>query len=262
QQSVGQPGHVLVLAHRGAPAPRRPENTLGAVDAALAAGADGVEIDVRATADGVLVCSHDADLTRLAGRPMVIAETALGALRQVSLPGGHHVSTLDEVLATVHGRVVIEVKPVTDEIRALRTSMALCVSLEAAMPGPALTVSSFDPELLATIRFALRHTGHTHVRTALLGLPGTCTGGLLRRTLDGGHDEVHPHVSDLLRARRIVDGAHSLGASVTCWTVNRRRDVRRLAQLGVDAVISDRPDAASAAAAGWAIGVRTQGSNL
>jgi len=253
---------VLVLAHRGSPSPRRPENTVAAVRAALDGGAHGVEIDVRQTLDGVLVCSHDADLIRLAGHPMAVADSIAAELRAVALAGGHRLATLDEVLATARGRLVIEVKPVTGTTSALRTAMALCIALEAAPPGPAITVSSFDFELLGTIRFGLRHAGLSYVRTALLGSPAMSTGTLLRHTLDGRHDEMHPHLSDLLRAPHLVGAAHTLGTSITCWTVNRRRDVCRLAQLGVDAVISDRPAAARAAAAMATIGAGAQGSNL
>jgi len=253
---------VLVLAHRGSPSARRPENTVAAVRAALDGVADGVEIDVRRTADGVLVCSHDGDLMRLAGRPLVIANSRLGEIRRVALAGGHRIATVDEVLATARGRLVIEAKPVTGTAAALHTAMALCLALEVAPPGPAVTVSSFDAALLGTIRFALRHSGRSYVRTALLGRPGTPAEVLLRRTLDGQHGELHPHVSDLLRSPQLVDVAHSLGATVTCWTVNRRRDVRRLAQLGVDAVISDRPAVARAAATAAVQGARAQGSNL
>ncbi|MDP9240213.1 MAG: glycerophosphodiester phosphodiesterase [Actinomycetota bacterium] len=257
---------MLVLAHRGCPTPQRPENTVAAVQAALDGAADGVEIDVRRTLDGVLVCSHDADLLRLTGRPMAVATTRAEEIRAVPLAGGHRLATLDEVLAKARGRLVIEAKPVTGPNDALRTAMALCLALETAPPGPAITVSSFDADLLATIRFALRHAARPHmrtyVRTALLGAPGTSTRTLLRRTLDGRHDEMHPHVSDLLRAPHLVAVAHTVGASVTCWTVNRRKDVRRLARLGVDAVISDRPATARTAAATAMIGARAQGSNL
>ena len=66
---------MIVLAHRGLPGADRPENTVAAVTAAFDAGADGVEVDLRLTADGVLAVSHDPDLTRLTGLPAPVAET-------------------------------------------------------------------------------------------------------------------------------------------------------------------------------------------
>jgi glycerophosphoryl diester phosphodiesterase len=241
---------VLVLAHRGCPNTRRPENTVASVVAAAGGPADGVEVDARLTADGVLVCSHDPDLARLSGRNLAIASSTAEEIRRVALAGGHRTATLDEVLAAAVGRLVIEVKPAANAAAALRTAMALQACLDGGPPGPGITVSSFDRMLLATIRAALDRSGRTYVRTGLLGRPEAGTKALLRRTLDDGHDEMHPHVDSLLAAPHLVAVGHSLGASVTCWTVNRRRHLRRLAQLGVDAVITDQPAAARTALAG------------
>ncbi len=255
-RSVIQPELVLILAHRGAKTIHRPENTVAAVAAAgNGAAADGVEVDVRLSADGVLLCSHDASLLRLGGTPLVIADSTAAAIRRVPLAGGHRTATLAEVLATARGRLVVEAKPVPDIAAAWLTARALCATLQAVATGPAITVSSFDARLLRLIRAALHDTDLADVHTGLLGEPGQAAGPLLRRTLDDGHDEVHTHVRSLLADPGLVGAAHALGAAVTCWTVNRRADLRRLAQLGVDAVISDRPTAArvalSASLVGW-----------
>ena len=63
----------LIVAHRGFSAAHR-ENSPAAWLAAVEAGADLVEVDIRMTRDGTLVCCHDADLQRLAGQPAAIAE--------------------------------------------------------------------------------------------------------------------------------------------------------------------------------------------
>lgn len=84
----------LAIAHRGG-ALLGPENTAEAFAASAGAGAEMVETDLRLSADGVLVCLHDADLTRLAGYPRRVAEADLATLRTV-LPG---LLTLDEAIA-------------------------------------------------------------------------------------------------------------------------------------------------------------------
>ncbi|MDM9627268.1 glycerophosphodiester phosphodiesterase family protein [Rhizobium sp. S152] len=83
----------LVIAHRGGAA-LAAENTIAAIRAAEAAGADAIETDIRATSDGALVCVHDADLLRLCNNPRAVADLDLTELRQV-LPG---VMTLAEAL--------------------------------------------------------------------------------------------------------------------------------------------------------------------
>ncbi|MBB3966180.1 glycerophosphodiester phosphodiesterase [Rhizobium metallidurans] len=90
----GPPDRPLVVAHRGGAA-LAAENTLAALSAAEAEGADAIETDVRQTHDGVLVCVHDADLSRLCGDPRHVADLDLPVLRQL-LP---EVMTLRDVLA-------------------------------------------------------------------------------------------------------------------------------------------------------------------
>lgn len=95
---------MKVVAHRGYSA-RCPENSTIGFEAAIAAGADLVETDVRMTRDGILVCWHDPDLKRVAGVEAAIATSNAAELEAVALPGGARLCRLDAVLALVRGRV-------------------------------------------------------------------------------------------------------------------------------------------------------------
>ena len=101
----------LAIAHRGYSA-RYPENTLLAAEQAVAAGCDLVEADARLAADGSVWCVHDADLQRLAGIPLRVAEADAAALAGVVLQSGERLATLDRLLGQVAGRVpvLIDVK--------------------------------------------------------------------------------------------------------------------------------------------------------
>lgn len=241
---------MLLLAHRGLPGTTRPENTVAAVCTAFAAGADGVEVDVRLTGDGVLVLCHDPDLARVAGSPARVAATGWSALRAVAEEAGFALATVDDVLIAAAGRrVVLEVKqPPPGPAATPRTALAVCGQLRSLHRGGLpldVTVSSFSAEVAAHVRrLTPRGAG---VRTALLGRPLVKPSSLVRQALRVGHDEVHPHVTSLLAAPESVAAAHAVGVAVVPWTVNRRRDVRKLARLGVDAVITDVPAAARAA---------------
>ena len=241
---------MRILAHRGSPGHEHSENTITAVTAALDAGADGVEVDLRLSADGVLVLSHDPDLGRLSGLRLPVAERSWDELRDAADARGLALARVEWLLAAAAGRpVVLELKspPPRPGARA-RTADALVerlCGLHAAGLPLAVTVSSFDARLAAALR--LRAPAHLLLRTALLGLPGRRPAGLLRSALAGGHDEVHPHVLDVLAAPRAVTAAHACGVAVVPWTVNGRRTVRRCADLGVDGVITDAPAGAAAA---------------
>jgi glycerophosphoryl diester phosphodiesterase len=228
---------VRILAHRGSPTPSTVENTVPAIAEALAAGADGVEVDLRLSADGVLVVCHDPDVRRVTGRDLDVAGSSWEALR-----AGTALARVEWVLAAAAGRpVVLELKapPPAPRARA-RTVEALAERLAAlhdmGLPME-VTVSSFDASLARLARAKL--SGRT--RTALLGRPGVRVSSLLRQALAAGHDEVHPHVLDTLAVPKAVAAAHALGLAVVPWTVNGRGALRRCVDLGVDAVITDVP---------------------
>jgi glycerophosphoryl diester phosphodiesterase len=229
---------VQVLGHRGSPDAWRPENSVAAVTQALRQGADGVEVDVRLTADDVLVCVHDEFLLSGDGERLDVAtsrsaELLLAANRTA-------LATLPQVLAAAQhpagARVIVEAKPVTDPAVAERTAVALAEVLAAGAGSAAVTVSSFDPDLLGAIR---RACAALPVRTALLGGTSVDATAVLRRARADGHDEVHLPLIAARRTPHAVGMARWLGLSVALWTVNRGRDLRWVAQLGVDAVITD-----------------------
>ena len=235
-------GRPLVLAHRGSPACPTAENTVAAVAAALAAGVDGIEIDARLTADGYLVCSHDPFVADADGHRLDVATSTFEALRRAGLPGGHQLATVEEILATALGhrrcRVVVEAKPCPDSAANAATAAALRSVLQRFAPALDITLSSFDPALLAAIRAAHADLA---VRTALLGDRFAPVSFLLEQAVEGGYDEIHPYFLGLFKAPEIVAVAHDLGRKVTCWTANRPKHISKLAFLGVDAIITDNP---------------------
>jgi glycerophosphoryl diester phosphodiesterase len=102
---------VRLYAHRGSPGPSSVENTLPAVSACLLDGADGVEVDLRLSADGVLVVCHDPTLRRITGTRLAVATSTWEELRVASACVGVPVTRVEEVLTVLAGRpVVLEVK--------------------------------------------------------------------------------------------------------------------------------------------------------
>jgi glycerophosphoryl diester phosphodiesterase len=240
-------GRVLVLGHRGSPGPHRPENSVAAVTASFLRGADGVEVDVRLTGDGVLVCSHGPAVRSASGQWVAVSGTSWEDMRRSRELGHTGAASLAEVLLAVrrHGprRVVVEAKPVDDDALGARTAAAMGPVLAAAGRSVDVTVSSFDPALLLRIR---RAVATDVVRTALLGETGEPAHALLRRALEDGHDEIHPSLPDLCAAPHVVGAARALGVGVTVWTVNAPTDLRRMDDLGVEAVVTDDVPGASA----------------
>lgn len=230
---------MLLLGHRGSADATAPENTLAAVERALRLGADGVEVDVRLTADGVAVCHHDPGLRRTTGDARAVGALTWGELQDLPLA----IPRLTDVLDTVHGRghLVVELKTPAWQAPAAPEVLDVLADVLRGRDLRSVLVSSFDRPRLAALRRLL------DVRTGLLLRPGVPMGVALRRTLTDGHDEAHPHLLSALSRLDLVGWAHAHGLGVTTWTVDRPDHLRRLAAAGVDAAISDDPWAARAA---------------
>lgn len=236
-------GRPRIWAHRGDSA-HAPENTMLAFERAIAAGASGIELDVRFDGGRNVVVFHDDELARLTGRPGRMEE--LPAAERCALRvGGEPVPLLADVLAAFDTEFDIEIK-VTRVGRAAALVEAVAKIVLAA-GGPAsgradrVIVSSFDPTAL--VQF------HRHAPELALGYLFHGEQALpLRRGWAGrwiGASLVHPQ-------HALVDGAsvarwHRAGLPVHVWTVDDPAEIRRLADLGVDGVITNDPAAAIAA---------------
>ena len=226
---------MLILGHRGTTV-HATENTVKAVEWALAAGADGVEVDVRRTADGRLVCCHDPSTERLggSGTPLLEQTWAEVAAGPVAVP------LVADLLHAVRGRgrVVLEVKNMPGEpdfdAPAEATARALVDLLRERGGGDDVTVSSFDWFAVDTVRQLA-----PDVRTAFLTPPGIAATAALAYAVEHGHAECHPHHSEVLRMPEVVAAAEEAGVAVVTWTVDDPAVAAELESYGVHAVITN-----------------------
>ena len=192
---------------------------MAAVTEALRQGADGVEIDVWLAEDGTLVCAHDLAVRR---RPQRARHAARAARRRWQRPRRRP-------------RVVVEAKPVADP--AVAGADRLRPGRRAAhLRGQSdITISSFDPDLLAMIRATC---SDLPVRTALLGEKSAAGRRGRGARLPDGHDEVHLPLVAVRRSPR----PWRRRSGWACRSRSGRStaaDLSWAAELGVDAVITD-----------------------
>jgi len=220
----------LVLGHRGASA-AAPENTLAAFARAREMGADGVELDVRRTADDVLVVHHDA------------ATEGLGVLRTVPFADVRanrpDIPTLDEALEVCRGLLVnTEVKCLPWEPDPDPDGAVVHATLEAiARTGTNAVLSSFDLNAVDRSRqyAPAVETGWLTSRQDVVAAAAIAS--------DHGHAWLNPDARAALRAG--TDGiaaAHDAGLRISVWTVDDVDDARALAGAGADILITDTPD--------------------
>jgi glycerophosphoryl diester phosphodiesterase len=235
-----------IIGHRGARA-MRPENSLEAFRYAMEHGVRAVELDVRLSRDGQLVCSHDPSPKRLGGPDELIAELAVRDLADVQLDGGVSIPTLEQVLDLVGARVgvVVELKndPTEPDFRADRAAADVLADFlehrrRAGCPDVIRQVSSFDHESATQFRDRSPALGHV---AALLTGPALSARDALDAAIDRGLRSVHPHYSAVLRRPGVMRLADAAGVEICCWTVNSPRAARVLHRLGISAIITDDP---------------------
>ncbi len=213
---------TLAIAHRGDPIGER-ENTLAAFSAAVRHGADMIELDLRRTADGVIVVLHDATLDRLWGDPRPVADIDLVALGQIG-EDGIGIPTLPEVLDAIDIPLMIdftETQVVAGAVEAVRAAQAMARSLFVTWNLAAL--------------LALRALAPD----ARIGLTWTEQEPPAASLLEELEVEYWNPMFRLVTPER-VDVVHGLGVKVSTWTVDEPRHMARVAQAGVDAIVSNR----------------------
>lgn len=214
----------LIIAHRGASAVE-PENSLAAFRAAGRLGADGVELDIHATADGALIVHHDVEISGT-----FIPTAPAAAVRSQRLPNGEPPPLLEEALAAIDPRlrVYVEVKTLPPKY-----DPALLAVLDRGPNPSGYAVHGFDHRILARL-------------------------GRLRPTLPRGVLSVSYPVRPLValqdagavtlwQEQSLVDAdlatvLHADGAQLIVWTVDEPVDMARMAGIGVDGVCTNRPD--------------------
>ncbi len=253
-----------IFAHRGASAVT-PENTLPAFEKALEMGADGIELDVQATADGALVVFHDYNLGR--------TTTGNGQLRKFTLQQlaaidagvrfddaykGTPIPTLEQVFDLVGDSCIVNVEIKNEDWNGGREAEPLARIIQLRQLHDQVIVSSFNPVALRKMRQI-----DPSIPLGLLYFnkpprPTGATGSFLQRIrrlplkfllLQQSRalfspriaaEALHPYFTSI--DAHLVEQARSRGQLVNAWTVNTGPEALRLARLGVNAIITDLPD--------------------
>lgn len=247
-------GRPRVFAHRGGSA-LAPENTLAAFELGLRTGADGFELDVHLSADGVPVVLHDPTLDRTTDAAGPVAARTAAELARVDagwhFAGTHGdfpfrrqglgIPTLREVLLRHRGvPIIIEMKIDSEEM-----GLRVADDIRAAGAEATVCAAGYGSTSAATIRHALPNlatsASHAEVRLSVYRSWG---GWPVRRPAFGGY-QVPEHAGRIrIVSPRFIRHAQGAGLEVQVWTVDAEADMDRLLGWGADALISNRPDLA------------------
>jgi glycerophosphoryl diester phosphodiesterase len=220
---------IEAIAHRGV-RDRYPENSIPAFVAALDLGADAVELDVHATADGTVVVHHDPRLPASINSPhagRAINSLTRDDLSSFELAPGVDVPTLEDALTTIcpRARAYIEIKAPNIE--------NLVANVIAEVPGAAgnCAVHCFDHRI--SKKFASLASG-IPTGILLVGYPVDARAVLSFANARDFWESCEFVDKDL------VETIHAAGGRIVAWTCNDPAEWRRLIELGVDGICTDR----------------------
>lgn len=213
-----------IVGHRGAPA-LAPENTLASFKAAIEAGADVVECDVRLTKDGVAVVFHDETLSRLFGVDKKVSETPYSELESLRLQG-EAIPKLSHVLSFAADRVGLLV-----EVKEEGAEEAVAEAVKELGVEKWVAVVSFSSRVLESFRKLLPAVPVGLIYAKPVPAVEEC-----RRI---GCDILLPHFR--LATKKLADFAHRAGLKVVAWTVNSEELAKKLYASAVDAMATDDP---------------------
>jgi glycerophosphoryl diester phosphodiesterase len=254
RHSVIGSGWPVNLAHRGASA-RAPENTMEAFRLAVESGTGGLELDVHLTRDGYVVVIHDPTLDRTTDGTGAVAAMTLDELREAdtgytfspdhedTFPYrglGLRIPTLDEVLREFPG-VALNIDMKADD--SAIAAAVLEILRQADAEDRVLVVSSRRSSVgrFRRISGGRVSTGASRWETGIFYLFSNLR---LERFLRPAYDALQVPLSHRglpLVTRRFVQAAHAAGVRVDAWTINEKVEMRRLLDLGVDVIMTDRP---------------------
>lgn len=212
----------LIIGHRGASAVA-PENTMAAFEAAIAAGADGIEFDVRLSRDGVPVIIHDDTLYRTHGLRSRVVDLTAEELQKLRVPT---LRQFFELMVENSLIICLEIKASAPELPRL-----CCQLVEEFSLGERVIVECFDLQVLKTIRT---------LKTAALFEPRIYTDqSLVKSALETGASVLALH--HRLAKQPLIEKAKLAGLTVVVWTVDDPAWIVRARSLGIHALITNDP---------------------
>jgi len=229
--------HITITAHRGSSLVA-PENTLASMNQAIVDGADYLELDVRLSSDGQIVVSHDNNLSRLTGVDRNISDMTLAEIEQVDVGSyfgdafvGERIPTFQQILDNAKDRIglYVELKPSPGTAEEL--TRKVIAQLKASHMSEHAVIASLSPEVIERVK-----TIDSSMRTMLF----------MQFVLPGALDTTAADMIGLRHTQATpsrLRTIHGTGRDVAVWTVNGIGDMSRYLDMGVDNIITDRPEA-------------------
>ncbi|MGH7245968.1 MAG: glycerophosphodiester phosphodiesterase [Candidatus Levyibacteriota bacterium] len=224
---------MLKIAHRGASG-YEPENTIAAFKKAIALGVDMVELDVRSTKDNVVVVFHDHKINKKTDGKGKISDHTYEEIKSTHVLG-KHIPTIHDAIASIGNgcKINIELKD-TSSIKPVVQLVSEYVE-KKGWTYQHFVISSFDSRKLRKV-----HTLNPHIALSYIISPTIVRQGKTISNCDNIFWSIQMHKRRV--SKKLVNLAHKRNFKVFVWTINNKKDAKRIEKMGADGAISDVPD--------------------
>jgi glycerophosphoryl diester phosphodiesterase len=223
---------LLVIGHRGARG-HVAENTLASIEKAMELRVDGVEIDVFRCATGELVVFHDKTLEKLTDGVGYIEQMTLDSIKQFRVLGKEPIPTLNEVMDLIDGKIQLNIELKGTQTAILTSELLVLYFKESNWKPEDIFISSFDWNELDVF-----YQVNKEVAIAVLTEDNPLDAIPIGQRLSAF--AINPNFKSL--TQKNIKKIQDAGFKVYPWTVNEPEDIKKMIEIGVDAVITDYPE--------------------
>lgn len=231
-QLIKADGLPLIFAHRGANS-FAPENSLDAFEKAIDLGCDGIEMDLRYTASGDIIIFHDRTLNRMSSQKGNVHQLSLAAIKKACLDGQEkcQIPTFQEALDLIRDRVRIILDVKRETIRSNGFEEKIVSILKDFNLRDSIIISSFNPLVLKKIA---KIAPDFHL--------GFILSNRSHRLMTIGTSLKSLHVMHTILTKKYLESIQAKGYRVYPWTVDSEDGMRHFTKMGVDGIITNRPE--------------------
>lgn len=235
-----KPQKFRILAHRGqlfdATGAKFDENTLGSFAAAIEAGADYLELDIRASKDGKAMVFHDSSLKRVSSQTGRISDLNVGEVQALTLRHGGKIPTLEEVMSHFPSvRFNIDIK----DARAADDLIATVIRLGAQRR---ILITSFSSRRRLRVTSQLPNVATSGSAATLLATWLRVVLGLKPKLAVSALQIPVRYGPIRFDSRRFITAIRNVGVEIHYWVINDPAEMTRLRNLGADGIVTDRTD--------------------
>lgn len=226
---------MLKIGHRGARG-YAPENTLKSFQKAIELGVDAIELDVQLCKSGELIVMHDDTVDRTTDGSGFVKKIKLKDLKKLDAGMGERIPILEEVLDLVDRRVKVNI-----ELKGPKTAKPVMKLIDEYVKKKGWNLDDF---IISS--FIRREIKEARILNPMIQIGVLISKPrLIDRWSFRFAQKIHANFIGLslkIASKRLVHRAHKYGLKVFVYTVNDPKDVKRLAEYGVDGIFSDYPD--------------------